>query len=85
MSGKVFIKERNGDIHRIRTNTYSHTIKFFNELFALAKADYPDLREENVEVLHFAGRSYARTFGIEFRHEPTADGYQDGAYFELIK
>ena len=51
----------------IRTDTYAHSLRHFQNLFEIAKKDYPDLKPENVEVIHYAGERYARTFGIEFK------------------
>ncbi len=51
----------------IRSEHYSCTIAYFNQLFAEAQKDFPGIKPEDVEVKHFAGAVYARTFGIEFQ------------------
>lgn len=50
----------------IRTDTYSSTIAFFMRLFEEAQRDFPGLDPKEVEVVHYAGRRYAGTFGVEF-------------------
>lgn len=50
----------------IRTNTYAGTLGHLNKLFTVAKEDFPRLDMEDVEVIFYAGRRYARTYGIEF-------------------
>ena len=50
----------------IRTDTYAHSYDFIQQLFECAKRDFPELDPKQVEVVEFAGRRYARTYGIEF-------------------
>ena len=50
----------------IRTNTYVHTWKHFNMLVNIAREDFPLLKEEDIEIVMYAGRNYDRTFVIEF-------------------
>lgn len=50
----------------IRTNSYGSTFAFLTELFQIAKADFPALDADDVEVVKFAGERYAKTFGLEF-------------------
>lgn len=60
----------------LRTNTYAHSLSHLNLLFAEAKKDFALV---DVEVVHYAGRRYAKTLGIEF--SSTADAPDD---FNLI-
>jgi len=60
------IKEFCAGIYVIRTNTYGHTWGYFNTLLAEAIKDFPELDNSKVEIVQFAGRRYARTFGIQF-------------------
>lgn len=53
----------------IRANTYDSRLCHFLMLLEEARKDFPDLKPENVEVKYYAGQSYKRTFGIEFRVE----------------
>jgi hypothetical protein len=48
-------------------------IQFFNE----AKSDFPWIEEKDVNIIHFGGQRYARTFGIEFKipENICPDGY----------
>lgn len=50
----------------VRTDTYSSTIAFFLRLLEEAQRDFPGLDPKEIEVVHYAGRRYAGTFGIEF-------------------
>lgn len=59
----TIIKERQGQLCSIRTDTYAHHPEHFNELAMDAFADYPSLHEEDIEVVRFAG---SRIWGIQF-------------------
>lgn len=50
----------------IRTNTYSHNFEIITKLVNIAKNDFPSLTDNSIEIVQFAGQSYARTYGIEF-------------------
>jgi len=50
----------------VRSLSYGHTMQYIQTLYTEALSDFPDLALDDVRVVHFAGRSYARTFGIEF-------------------
>lgn len=51
----------------VRTRTYADTLHYFDELFAVAKSDFPGLRREDCVIVHYGGRHYKGTYGIEFR------------------
>ena len=61
----------------VRTNTYAHNLAHLLALFVVAQKDFPGLKEEDVKVVYFAGRRYARTFGIEFKLEEDATSPKD--------
>lgn len=50
----------------LRTQTYAHTLSHFEYLFAVARNDFPGLSKNDVEIIHYGGKTYKRTFGIEF-------------------
>jgi hypothetical protein len=60
------IKESTGSIAVLRTDNYVHTLAHFLELFEEAKKDFPELKPEDVEIVHYGGERYAKTFGMEF-------------------
>lgn len=68
---KEFLKDEHDIPNRtgvcvIRTNTYAKNIQYFNELHSVAIRDFPTLKPETIEVVHYGGIHYKRTFGIEF-------------------
>ncbi len=67
------IKEHNENHCVIRSNTYAKSLDYIFDLFGIAKSDFPELKPENVNVVQFAGRRYARTYGIEFEKIEGAD------------
>lgn len=50
----------------IRTNTYGRTLDLINALAKLAKTDCPEVKDEDISIVQFAGQRYARSYGIEF-------------------
>jgi hypothetical protein len=50
----------------IRTNCYGSRLSTFNKLATIAKETYPMLTDDDIEIVHFGGDRYARTYGIEF-------------------
>lgn len=50
----------------VRTKTYASGLMHFDELFAVAQSDFPDLHREDCEVVHYGGQRYKGTYGIEF-------------------
>lgn len=56
----------------IRTDTYQHSLDYFDTLFQEAKKDFPFLNRRNAEVVHFSGSRYRRTFGIKFSSSANA-------------
>ena len=68
--------EDGGDYQRalcvVRSNCYGSRLDYLLQLAAAAREDFPHLTDEDIEIKHYAGRHYARTFGIEF-NVPVAD------------
>ncbi|MDO8599326.1 MAG: hypothetical protein Q7S02_04410 [bacterium] len=50
----------------IRTDTYASSVAHFQLLLEEARRDFPALEPKDAEVIHYAGRRYSGTFGIEF-------------------
>jgi len=50
----------------IRTDCYNSSIGHFLKLFSAAKENFPELKENDVDVVHYGGHSYRYTFGIEW-------------------
>ncbi len=50
----------------IRTNTYCKNFSHICFLVAEAKKDFPDLKDNLIEIAHYGGQHYKGTFGIEF-------------------
>ena len=63
----------------LRTDIYAHSLGHLRMLFDEAKKYFPSLKVDDVEVVKYDGRRYARTMGIEF--SSTADAPAD---FNLI-
>lgn len=74
---KEFLKREDGRGFRIiiRENAYGSMLDKFEHLFQVAKEDFPSLSSSDVEVIHFGGRYYAKTFGIEFDASYCPEGY----------
>lgn len=55
----------------LRSNTYASNLQYFLNLLDEARKDFPqiDLKPEDIEIVHYGGRHYRRTFGIEFRND----------------
>jgi hypothetical protein len=63
-----FIKEYCKAANRavIRTQTYTHSWGYFFNLVKEAKKDFPGLTTDKIEIVHYGGRHYKGTYGIEF-------------------
>lgn len=51
----------------LRFDHYGSGLDQFMELFRVAEIDFPELRWPDVCIVQFGGRTYKRTFGIEFK------------------
>lgn len=50
----------------LRTNCYGSSLGFFFKLFSYLLQDFPDIKAEDMDVMHYGGRCYKGTYGIEF-------------------
>jgi hypothetical protein len=50
----------------IRSMSYGCTIASLAQMVESARQDFPDLKDEEVRVVHFGGDSFRGTWGIEF-------------------
>jgi hypothetical protein len=50
----------------VRSNCYGSLLDTILEYAAIARQTYPNLRDEDIRIIHFGGQIYARTFGIMF-------------------
>lgn len=63
---KEYFEGKTAFVIVIRESSYGSKFDKFERLFSIAKEDFPELRSSDVEIVHFGGKYYARTFGIEF-------------------
>jgi hypothetical protein len=63
-----FIKEVHEEtrLTAIRTDTYSHSLEYFQELFREAQKDFPGLSAKECEVVVYSGDRIKFVGGIEF-------------------
>lgn len=62
----------------IRMSGYGRTLQAILELWEIAKADFPQLTMEDVEIMYYAGDRFARTYGLEFGLDvKPPDGYKE--------
>lgn len=63
----------------IRTNTYNKSMAHLRSLEAIALIDFPDLNPVEINVVHYGGRHYKGTMGIEFPVDglPAPNGYSE--------
>lgn len=50
----------------IRSNCYGSQYNYIKQLVAEACRDFPDLDDDDFQIVQFGGQRYARTFGIQF-------------------
>ncbi len=50
----------------VRSSMYAHSLQYLLDLLGEAQEDFPTLSADSVTVVHFSGRHYKGTFGIEF-------------------
>lgn len=50
----------------IRSNRYGSCLSKFLDMLDVAQKDFPVIRTDDVDIKHYAGEFYAKTFGIEF-------------------
>ena len=60
----------------LRTDTYANGVDHILRLFREAQRDFPDLTASDAKVVMYAGKRYAKTFGIEFEvHDTIPENY----------
>ena len=50
----------------VRNRYYGSALSRFQGFYAIACQTFPDLKPENVQVVHYGGSRHAGTYGIEF-------------------
>jgi len=71
----------------IRFDHYGHHWSSFMELVAIAKADFPTLADNQIEVIHYGGDRISGYWGIEFDRftkDIPAD-YEELSVLELMR
>lgn len=63
----------------VRTIRHTSNLAHLLNLLRRARKDFPGLKPSEVEVMHYAGRSYKGTYGIEFSQplEKIPAGYKE--------
>lgn len=82
------IKESTGEMVVVRLNHYGHQLEYFFELFEVAQKDFPKLKLEDVEVVHYGGSRYSGYWGIEFKNPNgniCPDGYTQIDTLEFVR
>ena len=71
-------KEGCGPMCVIGTNCYGSQLSHIKALSDQAKQEFPSLSDDDIKIVHFGGRYYARTFGIEFTPPIAGDSAPEG-------
>jgi hypothetical protein len=50
----------------VRTSTYAKSLNYFMLLAAAVRETFPDVKDEDLRVVHFGGNYYKGTMGLEF-------------------
>ena len=63
-----YCKVASNDSFRVilREDNYDSRLSKFLELFEAAKSDFPFISESDINLVHYGGDRYKRTFGLEF-------------------
>lgn len=70
----------------ISAGTYSRSLTFFNEAAAEAKRDFPELKDDDIELFIITRSSYNKGFaGIRFPlpKNATKEGYRQGSELDF--
>lgn len=51
----------------IKSNTYAHSIEYINKLISIAKADYPELTDDQIAIHVYNNECWQGQTGIEFK------------------
>lgn len=74
----------NDIVYVVRKRSYGSYLSDIEELYQVAKADFPHLQREAVTVVKYGGRHYKGTFGIEFRKlGPAHNSYRQVRQLEV--
>lgn len=72
----------------VRSRNYGSSLAKFLDFAAEARKDYPQLSDDDIEIVHYGGDRIARTFGIEFVppvKKPVLEGWTIIHQLELTK
>ena len=61
----------------IGTNCYAKTLAYINQLVAIAKADYPTLTDDKIEVMVYGGDRRRKMYAIELEVAELVEGYTE--------
>lgn len=50
----------------IKSDRYLHNFAFVKQLVAIAQSDFPELKDEDIDVVKFNGDHWKHLMGIEF-------------------
>lgn len=63
------------NIAMIKTDTYQHSLVYILRLFEIAKQDYPELQEKDVNIKVYNDDRWGKQTGIEFKVKSKLDDY----------
>lgn len=72
----------------IRNPNYGSPLNWFTEAANIAKADFPELTDNDIKIVQYGGSYYKGTFGIEFTLPDmyeAPEGYKEIYQLELTK
>ena len=50
----------------VRSNCYGSSFSYIKDLVAVVKSDFPEIDDDMITIVHYAGERYKHTFGVEF-------------------
>jgi hypothetical protein len=59
----------------IGTNCYAKSLAYIHQLFELAKADYPTLTDDKIDIMVYGGDRRRKMYAIEFEVAELVEGY----------
>lgn len=83
-------RQRNGatepGVGVVKTSTYGKSLAYVKELAKAAREIFPDLKDENIQIVFFGGDRYKRQCGIEFPADTTIvpEGWQEISELEML-
>ena len=60
----------------IKSNTYAHSVAYIHQLVAIAKGDFPDLKDGDISIKVYNDDRWGRQTAIEFQ-APLHPDYQE--------